>query len=330
MRLSHRPTQWPDLEACLPLVRDRFLHDSKSRKDLLALWRYWLKAGACNSSVVEDLDQSRGKRVVGFGLSFFAADSFARQVKEGPRPYVPLRVLEKWRQRSRFFLGREGIRKANSAGALTNVVLHYGWDDARYNDADCAKIFLLLPEAYLAMHAGYGLQEVMHEVYGAKERDALLTGGFRLYRDHPQFRADPSLAGTPENRHPYLMGVSRRARLAWQGELLMSMLFNKPILPRFYFNSAQQEVLLQALPGATDGDIAQTLRLSPWTVKKRWQGIYEKVESADPEILGEDSTPVSGQAETRQRRRHLLNYLRNHPEELRPFSRPRPKSKSSS
>jgi hypothetical protein len=109
MHLNHRPTQSADLEVCFPLIRDRFLYNTKSARELLSLWRHWFKTRACNSSVVEDWDQPKGKRIVGFGLSFFPPESVARQLKESLPPYLPLRVLEKWRKRSRFFLDREGI-----------------------------------------------------------------------------------------------------------------------------------------------------------------------------------------------------------------------------
>jgi hypothetical protein len=54
-------------------------------------------------------------------------------------------------------------------------------------------------------------------------------------------------------------------------------------------------------------------------VKKRWHAIYERVEEVDRELLppwnGNGSRPGARGAE---RRRQLLGYLRQHPEELRP------------
>jgi hypothetical protein len=55
-------------------------------------------------------------------------------------------------------------------------------------------------------------------------------------------------------------------------------------------------------------------------VKKRWQAIYERVGDVDRELL---LPPVAHgpniTARGAERRRRLLHYLRQHPEELRPF-----------
>jgi hypothetical protein len=210
---------------------------------------------------------------------------------------------------------------------LTNISLHYGWDERRYSDNDCAKIFMYLPEAYISDHSGFFLREVLHEVYGPKEKDALLSGGFQVLRDHPALRTDPSFSGVTGSQHPYLMEANRKTLPDWHGNLL-AMLFHKPTHPRFFFTPAQQDVLLLALPGATDGEIAKALRVSPWTVKKRWQGIYEKVEAVDSGILGDPPSGLSKEEVPKQKRRHLLNYLRNYSEELRPFLATRRNKKS--
>jgi hypothetical protein len=54
-------------------------------------------------------------------------------------------------------------------------------------------------------------------------------------------------------------------------------------------------------------------------VKKRWHAIYERVADVDSELLP-PSIAYGADASSRgaERRRHLLNYLRQHLEELRP------------
>jgi hypothetical protein len=45
--LHWRPTKVADLEACFPLIRDRFLHPTAAaRKNLLALWKHLVETGA--------------------------------------------------------------------------------------------------------------------------------------------------------------------------------------------------------------------------------------------------------------------------------------------
>jgi hypothetical protein len=58
-------------------------------------------------------------------------------------------------------------------------------------------------------------------------------------------------------------------------------------------------------------------------VKKRWHAIYDRVADVDSELLPPPvADGVYSSSRGAERRRHLLNYLRQHPEELRPFERP--------
>lgn len=82
--------------------------------------------------------------------------------------------------------------------------------------------------------------------------------------------------------------------------------------PRFRFSFGEQRLLELALLEASDDQASKELCLSPDAIKKRWRSIYQKVET-DPELLGESESGVA-------RRRTLLNYLRQHLEELRPYN----------
>jgi hypothetical protein len=57
-------------------------------------------------------------------------------------------------------------------------------------------------------------------------------------------------------------------------------------------------------------------------VKKMWVSIYCRVEDCLPELIGDPlqaDVPPSGRG--REKRRRVMAYLREHPEELRPVSR---------
>jgi hypothetical protein len=77
-----------------------------------------------------------------------------------------------------------------------------------------------------------------------------------------------------------------------------------------------------ALSGATDEHLAEMLGTSLPAVKKLWVSIYQRVEDCLPELIPDplrSDLPLSGRG--REKRRRLLAYLREHPEELRPVSR---------
>ena len=91
---------------------------------------------------------------------------------------------------------------------------------------------------------------------------------------------------------------------------------------RASFSRSEQRKLSCAVPGATDEQLAEALETSLSVVKKMWVSIYRRVENYLPELVANPLTsdiPASGRG--REKRRRLLAYLREHPEELRPVSR---------
>jgi DNA-binding NarL/FixJ family response regulator len=79
-------------------------------------------------------------------------------------------------------------------------------------------------------------------------------------------------------------------------------------------------LLLAALEGGTDEELAVKLDISLSAVKKTWRSIYERVRAGNsgviPDQLQAESTPERG----KEKKQRLLAYLREHPEEVRPAS----------
>jgi hypothetical protein len=79
-------------------------------------------------------------------------------------------------------------------------------------------------------------------------------------------------------------------------------------------------LLLTALLGGTDEDLADELGISLSAVKKVWHSVYERVSALDPELVPpapiEEGVPERG----KMKKQCLLAYLRDHLEELRPVS----------
>ena len=74
--------------------------------------------------------------------------------------------------------------------------------------------------------------------------------------------------------------------------------------------------------GETSEEVAASLFISPWTVKKRWHAIYERVADVDRELLLPPvANSIDATSRGAERRRHLLHCLRQHLGELRPLSR---------
>lgn len=76
------------------------------------------------------------------------------------------------------------------------------------------------------------------------------------------------------------------------------------------------------LQHGSDGELAQELDVSIPTVKKMWLSIYRRVDQNSPEVNpNHPQQEVEITQRGKEKKRHLLIYLRKHPEELRPMSR---------
>lgn len=95
---------------------------------------------------------------------------------------------------------------------------------------------------------------------------------------------------------------------------LATQLFDPP-KPVMALSPAEQRVALKALAGAPDKEIAEALRLSLETVRTHWTSIYARLAQRLPEFAARESDVARRGPE---RRRHVIEYLRQQPHELRP------------
>jgi hypothetical protein len=128
-------------------------------------------------------------------------------------------------------------------------------------------------------------------------------------------------------RPPSLLGITRELALqdwgSWISPLFMWT------LPFIGFAPAQQRLLLSALRGLTDEELSNELSVSPSTVKNTWRSISDLVDRRVPKLLPsalQIREECAGLRRGKEKRQRLLTYLREHPEELRPFkAKPRGK-----
>jgi DNA-binding CsgD family transcriptional regulator len=93
--------------------------------------------------------------------------------------------------------------------------------------------------------------------------------------------------------------------------------------PRFGFSRGEQRVLQLAVLDEQDDAIARELGVSLDGVKKTWRRIHQRVSAIAPELAAD--FPATDASRGKERRRHLLRYLRHHLEELRAYPRAAPR-----
>jgi DNA-binding NarL/FixJ family response regulator len=86
-------------------------------------------------------------------------------------------------------------------------------------------------------------------------------------------------------------------------------------LPRLAFTQGEKDLLEAATDGLDDVGASSELGLTLSAIKKRWGSIFERVAAKMPDLCPSDSSDTRGI----QKRNRILTYVRQHPEELRPF-----------
>jgi DNA-binding CsgD family transcriptional regulator len=166
--------------------------------------------------------------------------------------------------------------------------------------------------------SGYRVKEVLAEQIGEENLQWMLDAGSRLRRDYSDCFGKGNVSEPESSRRPWLVGLTKEEAFAHPGSSIAGLFIFTA--PRFHFSASQQVLLQHALMGETCEKLAVSLCLSPWTVKKRWHAIYERVADIDIELLPPPiADGLHATSRGAERRRRLLWYLRQHPEELRPF-----------
>lgn len=283
-------------------------------------WLHLIPYEAKTASVVFDEEKPRAS-ICFVGVSAFVQDDFVREIKTPPQfwvgPELARRVV---RGESPMLSGGE-LRESNSHGGL-NLVCWEGCFRPGYETN--VELQRCMMESFIEEHEGYLWKEVIATQLESPDRLAftLKVGGSLWDPLAVSYTSIPPTELCEVISKPHVVGItrdleSRRGDWAasWAGTLFD---YRPPILG---FNRREQHLVSRALPGATDEHLADTLRTSLPAVKKMWVSIYHRVEESLPDLFPDQlRSDIPASRRGRERRRRLLSYLREHPEELRPFS----------
>lgn len=309
MDLRFREMEPRDFNVCLSLLQGRDHYSPEALAALPEIWRQWLIGGAVSASVMELRNGSAAPKIVQFGMSVFVTNQFMTEARTGGAPHLGVDLIRRVRAERSPVLNLDAIRAANSGAGLNLIVCHFGVSAEELTPDQELLLVNRMPESFFLLHEGYNFQEILQEYYDVRFVQFCLAAGFLRRKG----LADSS---------PQVVGITREEATANPGAYV-ARLFPYSV-PRFFFNYGEQKVLLQALVGRNDEDIAVTLDVALSTVKKRWTAMYERVSGQLPEMLPVVGSPAGLPLQKRgqEKRRHLLAYLRQHPEELRPSLTP--------
>ncbi len=314
MPLSHRPATPRDIDACWRIVRgDRFyppaLHESRT-----AFWQRMIAEEALLSVVVEDSERPPETRLRAFSFSVFVSDAFAAEAKTALPPGLAGHLHARGLADDSPVLGHSAVGRANAHGGL-NVVLNpfgYAWDAT---EEAVLEVTEMMFGCLFTYHAGYQIKEILLENHSWERAVKNMAAGLRVrtdYRTHFAARPDAAPPGQP----PILLGLTREEAFESLGNRFFPLFVCSR--PCFGFRRSEQRLLEHALRGGTNEEVSVALGVSLSAVKKSWEAVYARVAQAAPELIAQPSeSPGPGRGAEKKNR--LLTYLRQHPEELRPY-----------
>ena len=316
MNLSHRPARAKDFENYYHTFFPHDRHDSALRSLIKREWDVLMDAPATLSLAIEEANSPR-PRMWGFIQCVFVTERFAQLAHEGMAPWMCAHIANGLPDGSRALLEQNEVRDANAGAGLTGLVTRWHMDSDCLNAHDTAYLRHYLHLKFSFFWRGYNLKEILVEATGPKARDQAIGFGFELLQDNERFYQNRE---KPIPRAwPYLMHLTREQMLVRDEWVINGAMVYQPPCHHFGFSAREQEMLRWALSGASDCELASTLDLTIWTIRKRWQSIYMRVEQQKPALW---DAPESGEcapsARSRgmEKRSVLLRHLDEHPEDL--------------
>jgi hypothetical protein len=319
--LRDRPMQPKDVAECVniiaahPLVGLRY---GRAISDLGPAWLRLLGREAMNAIVVEEVNGSHAT-ICFVGISIFVSDEFIRELKTAPQFWFGPELAKRVMRGDAPLLSDRQVREANSKGGLNALT----WEGCiRPGFESHIELHRKVISVFIDEHRGYLCKEAISCQIESAERLlwVLKTGGL-LWDTHLGRYVDSLQKDPSEIIHsPHILGVTRQIEHERAGSWIGAIFEYHP--PKIGFSRGEQKLLLAALSARTDHELSEHLGVSISTVKNTWRSIYNRASSCMPELFL-DRSPTGSKVSERgkEKKRPLLAYVRDHPQELRPVSR---------
>jgi hypothetical protein len=287
--------------------------DAQLRAALPDLWRRILDEPSIGTTLMEDLALPPGGRIQGWGYGFVLPEDWVRRERfdSHPAAYVLRRIYAGMLDGSFKLMSDAEIGVANAQGRF-HYINFYTQRRKDLGDPYVQSVFNIANEAFRAASAGNNT-EVMYFETSAYDAPAIAAAGFQqcAYSD------ESSLESLPAQDRPAFLRITRdEARNTLPGTSVRHVFEHHP--PLFRFSASQRRLLWLALFDESDAHLTARLDVSVHGLKKLWRGIYERIEDKMPEFFGEASGADDGRRGP-EKRRQVLAYVRQRPEELRPW-----------
>jgi hypothetical protein len=307
-----------DGPACARLMRKITPLDDKLDRNLAKVIDQLLEEDRLIGGLIEDYDATGERTVVAATFSGFVLPEFRHYYLDRPWPcltnWLLLRCLK---GESEIFLDRAAQAQGNLNRGLDLVMLDYIQTPMDFTSPEGRRIMTVFFPFFLSIHRGYNLNSMIVEA-GAVYGQMALSAGFKLYR-MLDLDGDPPAEPVPSG------AMTKRAVYFFQRDMITDTPPSTPVSavftylpPLFRFTAGEQRMLLRAIDGLTDEEIAGELRVSRDAVKQTWRSIYDHVTQVMPNLVDRGQMIAAEGGRGQEKRRRIVAYVRDNAQELRP------------
>jgi hypothetical protein len=313
--------QETDVDACVGVIEAMPAIARRYGPAIAALrlaWRHLIRREAMRTAVFEEVEGGR-TRVWGVGVGVFVHDAFVHALKRPPMFWFGPELARRATRSDSPILSDGEVREANSTNGL-NLLVWEGWSLPEFSTRPDAN--RLRVSAFLDGYRGFRIKEaITSQVESAERLQWNIDAGGLLWDP-----ADARYVHTAGRdlavlcSEPHLVGTTPEVEASRLGSWIGPLFDYHP--PRVGFSKCEQRLLTAALPGRrTDEELCRDLDTTVPAVKSTWRTIFTRAASRLPDLFEVTTQMDAGSGKRgKERRRLLLAYLRDHPEELRPLS----------
>ena len=297
-----------ELLECLETDPSHFGDGLVPRDDAIRAWQLLMRSPAFNCGVAEVDPPLGGRHIIAFGSAAFVSRRFADNEIANPRPGLTDRVIASVAKKESVVVDLAELARRNATDGVDLVTLSGYWDEALLDAEGITEIGTAMSVSFVQATRGYRLRTMMTEGIGRSQ--------IRFLESTAVFRTIGAFRTGRENTERALMVVTRDDVDTKLGSVVAPLFHYQD--PTLRLRPTDQDLLHAALRDDDDEHIATALNVRPSAIKKRWTTVFDRVWATRPDLLPRNEDGDDGSRGKRKRHR-ILAYVRDHPEELRPY-----------
>ena len=310
--------QLEDVSACVKIVANHPVLGPRygSALDHLAsVWRQLAHSDAFFAMIAKETASGCSK-TLGSQMACFISNDFAAEIATAPFKWVGPELVNRFLHGPSPILTNAQVRLANSVDGLNTLVWPSCYRTEYEADLELRQMSQVI---FLEVYRGFQIKRLqMQAIHPVELRIAINSGAWYLRSADSNHSQDLGKLSGSDTLKPHIVEVTRAMASNQPGTWVSQVFaYHKPVMG---FPRSEQRLLSAALQGGTDQELAEQLGISLSAVKKMWASAYHRIESRRASILEFERKENANGDRGREKKHKLLVYLRDHPEELRPYS----------